>query len=60
MREGERLPKANLAADFSKPITEDYECMKDCRNCPFPGAKCYQSKYGRYNTGLLIHIQRGN
>lgn len=40
-----------------KTITEDYECRKDCRNCPFPGAKCYPSKYDRYNTGLLIHKQ---
>lgn len=40
-----------------KLITDDYECHKDCRNCPFPGAKCYQTKYDRYNTGLLIRKQ---
>ncbi len=40
-----------------KLITDDYECKKDCRNCPFPGAKCYPSKYDHYNTGLLIHKQ---
>lgn len=43
--------------DYNKLITEDYECKKDCRNCPFPGAKCYQTKYDRYDTGLLIHKQ---
>lgn len=31
--------------DYNKRITDDYECKKDCRNCPFPGAKCYPSKY---------------
>ena len=39
--------------DYGKLITEDYECRKDCRNCPFPGAKCFPSKYERYNTDLL-------
>jgi hypothetical protein len=39
--------------DFYKLITDDYECKKDCRNCPFPGAKCYQSKYERDKTYLI-------
>ena len=43
--------------DTNRLITDDYECFKDCRNCPFPGAKCYQTKYDHYNTGLLIHKQ---
>lgn len=50
---------ARCGPDFGKAITDDYECKRDCRNCPFPGAKCYKSKYDRYNTGLLIHVQRG-
>ncbi len=33
------------AVDYNRSITDDYECKKDCRNCPFPGAKCYPSKY---------------
>ncbi len=28
-----------------KKITEDYDCRFDCRSCPFPGAKCFPSKY---------------
>lgn len=43
--------------DTNKRITDDYECRKDCRNCPFPGAKCFSSKYDRYQTDLLIHRQ---
>ncbi len=43
--------------DTNRLITDDYECKKDCRNCPFPGAKCYQSKYDRYNTSLLVQGQ---
>ena len=43
--------------DTNRLITDDYECFKDCRNCPIPGAKCYQTKYDHYNTGLLIHKQ---
>ena len=49
--------KSNTENDKNRLITDDYECKKDCRNCPFPGAKCYQSKYDRYNTGLLVHRQ---
>ncbi len=49
--------KPNTENDTSRLITDDYECKKDCRNCPFPGAKCYQSKYDRFNTGLLVHRQ---
>ena len=43
--------------DTNKRITDDYECKKDCRNCPFPGAKCFSSKYDRYHTDRLIHRQ---
>lgn len=50
-------PKGKKPVDTKKCITDDYECMKDCRNCPFPGAKCYQTKYNRYHTDLLIRKQ---
>lgn len=46
--------------NFGKLITDDYECKKDCRNCPFPGAKCFQTKYDRYDTGLLIKHKEVN
>ncbi len=49
----------NVSQDTGRLITDDYECYKDCRNCPFPGAKCYLSKYDRYNTNLLIQQQKG-
>ena len=49
--------KTPLKPDTKKIITDDYECKKDCRNCPFPGAKCFSSKYDRYHTDLLIHRQ---
>lgn len=29
----------NVSHDTGRLITDDYECYKDCRNCPFPGAK---------------------
>ena len=49
--------KSTYENDTTRLITDDYECKKDCRNCPFPGAKCYQSKYDRYNTSLLVQGQ---
>lgn len=53
----ENAKESKTQVDYGKRITDDYECKKDCRNCPFPGAKCYQTKYDHYNTGLLIHKQ---
>lgn len=42
------------ASDFQKKIVDDYECTKDCRECPFPGAKCYGSKYKKMNTAIVF------
>lgn len=53
----ENAKESKTQVDYNKRITDDYECTKDCRDCPFPGAKCYPTKYDRYNTGLLIHKQ---
>lgn len=53
----ENAKESKTQVDYNKRITDDYECTKDYRDCPFPGAKCYPTKYDRYNTGLLIHKQ---
>ena len=47
----ENAKESKTQVDYNKRITDDY------RDCPFPGAKCYPTKYDRYNTGLLIHKQ---
>ena len=31
--------------DSKKDIREDYECRQRCRVCPFPGAKCFLTRY---------------
>ena len=53
----ENAKESKTQVDNNKSMTDDYECTKDCRDCPFPGAKCYPTKYDRYHTGLLIHKQ---
>lgn len=44
MKQTPEADKGAVPAPF-KLISEDYECSRNCRNCPFPGAKCYSSKY---------------
>lgn len=39
----QKITKEHTKAPAS--IIEGYDCKEHCRTCPFPGGKCFQSKY---------------
>lgn len=44
MEAKERTKENELLAKQQKEmVTGDYACSKNCRTCPFPGAKCVEN-----------------